>query len=432
MRELVLEWQDLWIPEYKPRIIEPAVFENKVKKINLFTGCRRVGKTYIMFQIIDHLNKKMNIERENIVYLNFEDERIEWKTEILTELLPTLVELYGERDYYLFLDEIHHIPKWDRWIRRIYDRYKNFNIYLTSSSSKLSSKKIPYSLRGRTLTYEVFPLSFREYASFNKFKLSDPKKISAVQRAKTLKPINEYLNFGGFPEVVLEPSERKKKSLVQDYFRTIIALDICERYHIKNISLIHDYIKLVLNQTYHSTNKTYNTLRSQGISVGKETLLNYTGYLEEIYFSFFVQIFSPKIKDRLYYPRKVYFVDNAFINHITTKFSDDTGRKMENAIYLTLLLKYGYENIFYWKNSKGYEIDFIILKDKKANGLIQVCQNPSETSIKEREIRSLLNGANELKCNNLKIITKNFRDKEKIDGYYIDFIPLYDWFYDEN
>ena len=83
MRELILEWQELWIPEYKPRLINETVFENKVKKINLFTGCRRAGKTYIMFQIIDHLNKKLGINREDIVYLNFEDERIEWKTEVL-------------------------------------------------------------------------------------------------------------------------------------------------------------------------------------------------------------------------------------------------------------------------------------------------------------------------------------------------------------
>lgn len=431
MRELILEWQELWIPEYKPRIIEPAIFENKVKKINLFTGCRRAGKTYIMFQIIDQLDKKMDIKREDIVYLNFEDERIEWKTEILTELLPTLVELYGEKDYYLFLDEIHHIPKWDRWIRRIYDRYKNFNIYLTSSSSKLSSKEIPYSLRGRTLTYEVFPLSFKEFASFKGIKLSDHKKMSAIQRAKILKPIIEYLNYGGFPEVILEDSERKKKSLVQDYFRIIVALDIGERYNIKNTSLIHNYIKLILGQTHHSTNKIYNILRSQGISIGKETLLNYTKYMEEIYFSFFVQIFSPKIKDRLYYPRKVYFIDNAFVNHITTKFSDDIGRQMENIIYLTLLPNCGYENIFYWKDSKGNEIDFILLKDKKVINLIQVCYDPSLSSIKEREIRSLLIGAKELKCNNLTVITKNFKGNEKMDEYNIKFIPLYDWFYDE-
>ena len=432
MRELILEWQELWIPEYKPRSIDEAVFENKVKKINLFTGCRRAGKTYIMFQIIDHLNKRMGVNREDIVYLNFEDERIEWKTEVLTELLPTLVELYDERDYYLFLDEIHHIPKWDRWVRRIYDRYKNFNIYLTSSSSKLSTKEIPYSLRGRTLTYEVFPLSFQEFAAFKGIKLTDHKKMGAVQRAKMVKPINEYLTYGGFPEVVIEPSERKKRLLVQEYFRTIIALDICERYNVKNTSLIHDYIKLILSQTYHSTNKIYNTLRSSGISVGKETLLNYTKYMEDIYFSFFVQIFSPKVKDRLYYPRKVYFIDNSFINHITTKFSDDIGRQMENVIYLTLLPKYGTENIFYWKDPKGNEIDFVLLKDKKVINLIQVCYDPSETIIKEREIRSLSTGAKELKCNDLTIITKNYKGKEKIDEYDINFIPLYDWFWDES
>ena len=128
----------------------------------------------------------------------------------------------------------------------------------------------------------------------------------------------------------------------------------------------------------------------------------------------------------------MYFIDNGFINHITTKFSDDIGRQMENVIYLTLLPKYGTENIFYWKDPKGNEIDFVLMKGKKVINLIQVCYDPTETSIKEREVRALVTGAKELKCNDLTIITRNFKGTEKIDEYNINFIPLYDWFWDES
>ena len=116
MKKLILEWQNLWIPEYTPRLIVSPFHESKVKKVYLFTGCRRTGKTYFLFQIIDQLTKEFSVEKKNIIYLNFEDERIEWKTQILTDLLPTLAELFGEKEYYLFLDEIHHIPNWSRWV----------------------------------------------------------------------------------------------------------------------------------------------------------------------------------------------------------------------------------------------------------------------------------------------------------------------------
>lgn len=427
MQELLFEWHDLWLPQYKQRELDLSTLLGDVKKVILFTGCRRAGKTFLMFQLIDQLHRSQKIDKKDIVYLNFEDERVEWDTRILTELLPTLVELYGERDYHLFLDEIHHIPDWDRWVRRIYDRYENISLYLTSSSSKLSSKEIPNSLRGRTLVTKVFPLSFKEFASFKEIALAPPDRLTDIKRSRTMGLLNEYLKFGGFPEVVLESSERRKKAIIQDYFRTIIALDICERYNIKNTRLIHDYVKLILGQTTHSTNKMYNTLRSQGISIGKEILLDYTHYLEEVYFSFFVPILSSKVKNRLYYPRKVYFIDNSFINHITTKFSDDVGRQMENIVYLQLLRKYESENIFYWKNPKGQEIDFVIMDGVRVVKLIQVCHNISDISTKERELRSLVSGARELECTELYLISRDHEGEEEVEGRNVRYHPLFKW-----
>jgi predicted AAA+ superfamily ATPase len=427
MRELLLEWQELWIPEYTPRDMDSSVLGGKVPKVTLFTGCRRVGKTYLMFQVIDQLSGMEGVEREDIVYINFEDERVEWKTEVLTDLLPTLAELYGERRYHLFLDEIHHIPNWDRWVRRVFDRYPGISIYLTSSSSKLSTKEIPNALRGRTLTHEVFPLSFAEYMSFIGREMEDPDKLTRMKRVAAEKTLEVYLDLGGFPEVVLEPDRRRKIAIIQDYFRTIVALDVCDRYGISNPTLMHDYVKLVLGQTRHSTSKTYKTMRSQGQRVRKETLLDFTRYLEEAYFVFFTPIYSPRIKDRLYYPRKVYFIDNSFINHVTTRFSDDHGRRMENAVYLSLLREHGRDNIFYWKDTNGREVDFAIVEDGAVRGLIQVCHDVSDERTRDREFQALLAGAGELECKDLLLITRNRDSKEKVKGKTIDMVSLLKW-----
>ncbi len=429
MRDMIIEWQELWVPEYKPRMIDRSILDGETRKIMLFTGCRRVGKTYLMFQIIDELHVSHNMDKKDIVYINYEDERIPWKTEVLTELLPTLVELHGERDYHLFLDEIHHIPNWDRWVRRVYDRYDNISIYLTSSSSKLSSLEIPGSLRGRTLVYEVFPLSFREFASFYGSELGDPERSSDIQKAHGKNILQNYLDFGGFPEVVLETSRRRKKLIIQDYFRTIITLDICERYGISNIPLMHEFVKFMVDQTYHSTNKTYNIMRSRGRKVGKETLLNFTRYLEDVYFTFFLEIFSPKVRDRTYYQKKVYFIDNSFINHITTKFSGNVGRQMENLVFLELLRTYGIDNLFYWKNTKGEEIDFVVLDGEKVSSLIQVCREASSSTTRKREVRSLVSGARELDCRELIVIVMDDAGEEEMDGFLVRFVSLYSWLY---
>ncbi len=427
MRELILEWHELGVPPYRPRQLPARLPRDGVRKVELFTGCRRAGKTYLMFQVIDRLRQAEGVDPKDIVYLNFEDERAAWETQVLTGLLPTLVELFGERDYYLFLDEIHHIPDWGRWVRRVHDRHQNIRLYLTSSSSQLSKKEVPNALRGRMLAHEVFPLSFREFVAFRGSEPGPPTRWTAMQRAKLRRLRDEYLAYGGFPELVLEPSERRRKAIIQDYFRTIITLDICDRYGVTRPSLLHDYVKLVLGQTVFSTTKTYNILRSQGLSVGKETLLTYTRYLEEVYFCFFVPIFSPKVRNRLYYPRKVYFIDNAFINHVTPASRGGRGRSLENAVCIELLRRYDGGSIHYWKDAEGHEVDFVLAEGGHVTRLIQVCHDTSDPATREREVRALSAAAEALDCDRLLVITGDESGTESIAGYEIEFVPLEDW-----
>jgi predicted AAA+ superfamily ATPase len=432
MRELLLEWQELGIPDYITRDLDLSTLFGKVRKVGVLTGCRRSGKTYIMYQMIDDLSKKQKIAREKIFYISFEDERIPWTTDTLTKLLPTLYELYGEQEYYLFLDEIHHIPGWDRWVRRLYDRHQNIHIVLASSSSKLSKKEIPEALRGRTAVMEVFPLSFWEFLRFKGVPNLDPARATQLKLAEYMAHFKEFLEYGGFPEVALESTKRRKIMIIQDYFRTIIALDIAERYSIKNVRALHDYIQLILTQTYHSTSKMHKILKGQGMNIGKEMILAYPHYLEEVYVVFFVSIFSTKVKDRLYYPQKVYFIDNSFIHHISTKFSDDLGRGLENLVFLHLFRTRGRDDIFYWKEKNkeagsGLEVDFVLLKDKKAQSLIQVCLDISDEKTKRRELEGLEMASLELGCDNLIIITLDHDGVEEINGKKITVIPFLNW-----
>jgi uncharacterized protein len=432
MRDIILEWQDNWIPEYISRYFDITNLNRKVNKVLVLTGCRRSGKTFLMFQMIDELVKKHGIKKECILYLNFEDERLPWKTETLTQLLPTLYEIYGDREYYLFLDEIHHIPNWDRWVRRIIDGYRDLHIILASSSSKLGKKEIPNALRGRTSVQEIFPLSFWEFLGFKGLPIIDPKKTTQLKLVQYKKILKEFLEYGGFPAVVLETSRRDKISIIQDYFRTIVALDLAERYDIQNRRFLHDYMQMLLVQTYHSASKMYKIMKSQGYNIGKRTFLSCPRNLEEIYMAFFVPIFSPKVKDRLYYPQKVYFIDNSFINLVSAKFSDQFGKGFENVVFLNLLRTWGFEGIYYWKEKNkevgsGLEVDFLLMKRGEVECLIQACYDISNEATKEREIQGLLAASKEIQCDNLVIVTLDQQSVETHEGKKILIIPFMEW-----
>jgi predicted AAA+ superfamily ATPase len=206
--------------------------------------------------------------------------------------------------------------------------------------------------------------------------------------------------------------------------------DIIERYKIKNEETLKALLRLLLNSTSYSISKLYNTLKSLGYGIGKTTLQHYLGYIESSYFIFSVPIFSYKIKDQMQYARKVYFIDNSFINTISTRFSKNYGRLYENVVAVSLFKKY-HGNVYYWKNAQKEEVDFIVKDDFKVNQIIQVCYDISDFSTKEREVRALLKASKELKCKDLMVITEDYEKEERVEWFgikrKIKFIPLWKW-----
>ncbi|WP_297498192.1 AAA family ATPase, partial [Thermococcus sp.] len=201
LAKVLTEWQETWAPELIERDFDISLIPWELNRVVTFAGCRRTGKTHLMFQLINELAK--TTERESIFYINFEDERLEKSRKTLTELIPTIEELYGKKGrLYLFLDEIQNVENWDSWVRCVNDSRRDVRLFLSGSSSKLSSREIPTSLRGRALTFEVFPLSFWEFLRFRKFEVPERVEFSK-KKPELLNLLREYVLFGGFPEVVL-------------------------------------------------------------------------------------------------------------------------------------------------------------------------------------------------------------------------------------
>ncbi len=415
--ELIKEWFERELPEIKEREINLEKYINwKVKKIIPIIGFRRVGKTFLLFSLAKKVGK------ENTIYINFEDERIPRKGLSFQDFYQALKEIAGEKKVILLLDEIQEIPNWNRWLRTLND-ISNYFIFVSGSSSKLSSKEIPTELRGRTLTINLYPLSFKEFLSF---KGKDPEKIP---KSSILKELKEYLKFGGLPEVVLS-EEGKKYLLLDEYFSTFITRDVFERYNIKNKEVMRALIRILFNSTYITISRLHKTLKSLNLRIGKNTLANYLFYLSQTFLIDFVEIISPSIKNTLQAPRKVYFVDNFLISKYSSKFSENYGRLMENVVFLELKRRQNKNpllEIFYWKDYQQKEVDFVIKEGLKVKQLIQVCYDISDIETKERESKALVKASDLLKCKNLLCITWDYEGEEKFKNKRIKFIPLWKW-----
>ncbi len=428
IKTILYSWIDKKIPITLPREIRLENYlDIKPRKIIAITGFRRVGKTYLLFQLISKMLQRQN--KEQIVYINFEDERIPEQTRFLTELIPTIKQTFKKEIQYIFLDEIQDMPKWSKWLRRIHDN-ENLGIFVTGSSSKVSSREIPTELRGRCLEVRVFPLSFREFLVFKNVDVDlDALKYSENEKTRITTKLEEYLRFGGMPEVVLS-TEDKKLEILQQYYGTVVGRDIIERYNVKNGGGLRAMMRLLLNSTQYSISRLYDTLKSLNYEIGKTTLVNYLHYVESSYFMHSLPIFSYKIKDYLQYPRKLYFIDNGFISSISTRHSKDYGRFYENAVAIELLRRYSEKDVklYYWSDRRGKEVDFVVKNGLRIKQLIQVCYDIEDYNTKKREVDALLKAGKDFNCKNLFVITEDYEGLEEFKNRKVNFVPLSKWF----
>ncbi len=398
-----------------PRDIEIPLNTNKI--ITLI-GARRSGKTYVLYSIINKLQD--NIPKEQIVYINFEDERLDLKIDELDLILQSYKELYPDlnlNNCYLFFDEIQNIEGWEKFVRRIYDSVTK-NIFITGSNSKLLSSEIASSLRGRTLTFTIYPLSFKEYLRFKNIVI-DLYGFNEVSKIKS--EFLTYLQDGGFPELIFL-DKRYHTDILQEYFNVMIYKDLIERYKISNITALKFFLKRVIASSTKeiSINKIYNELKSNGIKIGKNSLYDYLEYIQAIFLVQVLYKYSNRINELG--EKKVYAIDTGLVNAIEFSFSKNMGKALENLVFLEL--KRRKEEIYY-HTSTNSECDFILTTQN--NLPMQVSWDISEETTKIRELKGLLNACKTFKQNKGLIITADLEDSFEINGIKIEVIPFFKW-----
>jgi len=394
-------------------------------KVSVLVGMRRTGKTWLCFSRMQELLLQ-GVERHQLLYLNFEDDRwsgltakdLKWIPECFYALHPE----NHRKTCYFFFDEIQLVPGWEPFVRRLLDS-GSLELTITGSSAKLLSKEVGTSLRGRGLTTEVFPLSFREFCRFHGIDLTKERApFGASLRANLQDAANQFRVTGGFPEVQTM-NRTIRDATIQEYVSAVILRDVIERHSVSNGLALRSLVRHILQSpaTLLSVNKFWQSLKSMGIAVTKSTLMDFLEHLNDAYLCSFSEIGDPSIRRRQVNPKKVYAVDNGLVNAFGLPSTSDNGRQLENMIYMAIRAKGCHPD--YWKTREGYEIDLVVEIGKKRT-LIQACWSIENTETAAREIRALKSGMRELNVSNSLIITWDDPEREQ-DG--IRIVPYWKW-----
>lgn len=400
-------------------VAKTAAQDYPLNKIVSVIGFRRSGKTYTLLDLAQKAGQK------NCVYINFEDERLPRKTSTLTLITEVLSEISGRKPYLLLCDEIQNIPNWSLWTRRINEAGQH-KLFISGSSSKLSSAELPTELRGRCLSVHVYPLNFKEFLRFKRAAVKD------MPQSQLLHLTREYLESGGFPEIVLA-DEGKRPLVLDEYYQTFVAKDIIDRYGLRKSEALQTLISLLLNSSFITISKLTKSLKGLETNISKTTVMRYLTYLEQSFFVKFLQLHTPSVRNRLKAERKPYFVDSYFISRYASNFSQNLGRLMENTVanQLNRLTEADRRlNVYYWKDYQRHEADFVLRRQEKVTQLAQACFVSNGETIPDREIKSLVIAAKKLNCQNLLLLTWDKETSIKTVGLTIQCRPLYRWLLD--
>ena len=400
-------------------IFRPIIdkIDYKSREIVDIIGPRRSGKSSILKLLIKKL------ELSNFLFINFEDPYFVTHNEpqVVEELIDVYKEYFSRNLKYLFFDEIHAINHWENAIRKLRDSGK-YKIFVTGSSSKLLGKELSTLLTGRHLSYEILPLSFSEFLSFKSVELKNKRDI-VIREKSFLKNFDEYLSIGGFPEIV----NTGNLALLKQYYFDIIQKDIVMRYDVRQKDILEKMgIYLITNLaksvSIESLKNTFN--------LSFEAASGYLDYFEEAFLIYEVPQFSYSLKTQQQAQKKIYSIDSGLANTISFRFSKESGRLLEQCVFLELKRK-GH-GIYYYKTENNKEVDFLVQQQNLKKNLIQVCWDISDEDTKKRELNSLTQAMNELKLTNGLILTYNNEQKLQVENRRITVMPVYKWMIDKS
>ncbi|MCX8188222.1 MAG: ATP-binding protein [Nitrososphaeria archaeon] len=399
-------------------------FLEGVEKVISVYGVRRCGKSFLLRQVAKRFSDKLGKDR--VLYVNFEEARFAGnEVKALFEIYDAYKEFIrpSERPI-VILDEVQEIKGWEKFVRSLHEKGEA-RLVVSGSSAKLMSEELATLLSGRDIPIEIFPLSFSEFLEFKGIELNDEKSVF-IRKFEIIQRLREYLEFGGFPEVVLEDNVEKKKAVLKRYFETIIVKDVERRFNIREREKLEFLANFYI--TNISSPITFSSI-SKILRIPKKTVERFSLYLATSRALFFVSRFSPTLKEQEKAARKVYSIDTGMSNAVGFKIFENYGKMVENAVAIELLRRFSTSpstRIYYIKVNEK-EVDFAVKEGLEFKQLIQVSYVSHVEEIPKREIETLLKAGLELRCNNLIIVTWDVDEQLKFGDKIIKLVPLWKW-----
>lgn len=389
------------------RSIPKGIVESE--SIVVISGIRRCGKSTLLNQI-------KNESKEKDYYFNFDDERIiHFNVDHFQLLYETFLELFGVQRTFYF-DEIQNIVGWERFVRRLHDAGNK--VIITGSNANMLSRELGTHLTGRYIQIELFPFSFAEFLSFKQFSYTEKEFYSSEGKAELLRYFNEYFKTGGFPLYIKEGRDDYLKAL----YESILYKDVLVRNKLVNERELLELVNYLASNV--SKLSSYNGLTKVIAVKNASTIRNYFSFLQDTYLIFQINKFDFSLKKQIQNLKKTYFIDNALVRRLGFMFSEESGRLLENIVFLELRRR-GFE-IFY--HSNRFECDFLIRQGINVVQAIQVCYSFDSAQTKSRELKGLLEAMEIYGLTNGLILLQDAQEEViEENGLTVNVLPVWKW-----
>lgn len=351
---------------YRRKIVDEISRFIPTRDIVVLHGARQVGKTYTLFYL-------QNMLRENgqtTHYLDLEDSRL---INIIDSGMDVFIRHLKEegvypgregRKTYVFIDEIQYLANPSSFLKLVADHHPEIKLIVSGSSSFNIKKKFSNSLVGRTVNFEIFPLSFEEFLLFKNYPFSMEKHYTQKKIIELKEFYKEYVLCGGYPKIALTVNKKMKEKYLQQIIDTYIKKDIRDLAEIKDIHKFNRLLEVLASQTGQLLNviELANTCK-----IAKQTVEHYLFLLEQTYILRLVRPFSSNLRSELSKMPKIFFYDTGLAQMLWLKNipNEILGQIFEASIFSELIKKYGVEKIYFWRTIDKKEIDFILKYNNK-------------------------------------------------------------------
>lgn len=441
IEEKIRDFEQQGVPEVFDRDLDLGTVQepNRGNLVNVVVGMRRCGKTYRLYQEMRRLLAQ-GYSFNRMLYFNFEDERLKpYSPTLLEEVVDAFFVMYPEarsEGVFLFFDEVQEVPDWGTALRRMVDSLKA-TIYVTGSSSKMLSAELSSAFRGRSISRELFPMSFSEFTRFKSGKtFAKENGFSPADRSTLGNLLSEYLVRGGFiAPLSLSPSDAML--LLQEYASRTVAMDVVERYGLRNPRVASLFLTRCLASSARelSVSKVYGEFKSRQVSVSRETLGNLLAYYEDAYLLFSVPEFSRSLADNARASAKVYAVDPGLFAAFSPASVADLGQRLETAVFNHLrssspsVRRGTISRLLVPDGSRQLEVDFIVGDAllMQASELVQVSVSLEDAKTRARELRALELAMAQFGKDESWVVTLDEEEEVAVSSGLIHVVPAWKW-----